>query len=96
MKTTIILGLLCWVGACGTVPPRKQSEQPQIDPSREACLQACNRKAHRATQSWRTGDMTLGDRPHQIQQQRPLATDSERLKALFKECVRKRRCEKLL
>jgi hypothetical protein len=93
MKAITIFGLLLCVSSCSTGPSRTLNN-PHDTSSREACLQACNRKAHQGAQSWRTGAMTLGDRPHQIEEKRPIATDSERTKALFLECVRKTQCER--
>ena len=92
MKAISVLGLLLCVSSCRTAPS-KTLNYPNETLSREACLQACNRKAYQGAQSWRTGAMTLGDRPNQIEQKRPVATDSERNQALFLECVRKERCE---
>ena len=92
MKVLSILGLLLCLSSCRTGPSRTL-HHPNDTLSREACLQACNRKAYRGAQSWRTGAMTLGDRPNQIEQKRPVATDSERNQALFLECVRKEQCE---
>ena len=92
MKVLSILGLLLYISSCRS-GPSIQPHQTYDTSSREACLQACNRKAYQGAQSWRTGAMTLGDRPNQIEQKRPVATDSERNQALFLECVRKERCE---